>query len=194
VESIEGTAEGIVGQFAVISFYEFKDIFKDIGFEEEELKQFYYSIKKSLLLRYLGKRSWQDLIKLEEQYQWPVLQRITDPNISIYRGADKELLDKFIKSISEEKSIRGQSTSIGKIPYWPRLRSLIEERIDLFTHIFGFSKADIKHCKAVAERYSKTAEKRTEGRKKLWKIGIGAGAATLAGAAALWYISKKEKK
>ena len=178
----------------VISFNEFKDIFKDIGFEEKELKGFYYSIKKSLLLRYLGKRSWQDLIKLEEQYQWPVLQKITDPNISIYRGADKELLDKFMKSISEEKNIRSKKTSSGKIPYWTRLRSLIEERIDLFTHIFGFSKADINHCRAVAERYSKAVEKRTEGRKKLWKFGIGAGAATLAGAAALWYISKKEKK
>jgi hypothetical protein len=178
----------------MISFHEFKDIFKDIGFEEEELKRFYYSIKKSLLLRYLGKRSWQDLIKLEEQHQWPVLQRITDPNISIYRGADKELLDKFMKSIAEEKSIRGQRGSTGKVPYWNRLRALIEERIDLFTHIFGFSKADIKHCEAVSERYSKIVEKRDEGRKKLWKIGIGAGAATLAGAAALWYMSKKEKE
>jgi hypothetical protein len=35
--------------------------------------------------------------------------------------------------------------------------------------------------------------KRTKNRKKLWTIGIGAGAATLAGAAALWYMSKKKK-
>lgn len=178
----------------MISFDEFIRIFKGINFEEDKLRRFYYSIKKSLLLSYLGKRSWPDILKLEESCQWPVLQRIADSKLSIYRGADKELLDKFIRSISEEKSIRDQKISTGKIPYWTRLRSLIEERIELFTHIFGFSKTDIRRCKAVAERYSKIIEKRTESRKKLWKIGIGAGAATLAGAAALWYISKKEKK
>ena len=176
------------------SFDEFRTIFKGIGFEDEELKRFYYSIKKCLLLRYLGKRSWQDLIKVEEKCQWPILQRIADPKLSIYRGADKELRDKFIKSISEEKNIREQKISTAKVPYWTRLRSLIEDRIELFTHIFGFSKADIRHCEAVADRYSKIVEKRAEDRKKLWKIGIGAGAVTLAGAAALWYISKKEKK
>jgi len=178
----------------LISFGEFSDIFKGLGFKEEDLKRFYHSIKKSLLLRYVGKRSWPDLLKLEEHCQWPILQKIADPKLSIYRGADKELLDKFIKSISEEKSIRGERISKGKIAYWTRLRSLIEERIDLFTHIFGFSEADIRRCEAVAERYSQIMEKRIKNQKKLWKIGIGAGAATLAGAAAFWYISKKEKK
>lgn len=178
----------------MISFDKFNDIFKGIGFEEEELKRFYYSIKKSLLLKCVGKRSWQDILKLEENCQWPVLQKIADPKLSIYQGADEELLVKFIKSISEEKSLRDRRVSTGKIPYWTRLRSLIEERIELFTHIFGFSKNDIRHCEAVAERYSKIVDKRTGNRKKLWKIGISAGAVTLAGAAALWYISKKEKK
>jgi len=175
------------------SFDEFSTIFKGVGFEETQLKRFYYSIKKSLLLRYLGKRSWQDLIKVEEKCQWPILQKIADPRLSIYRGADKELRDKFIRSISEEKDIRAQKISTAKIPYWTRLRSLIEGRIELFTQIFGFSNADIRHCEAVAARYSKIVEKRAEDRKKLWKIGMGAGAVTLAGAAALWYMSKKEK-
>jgi len=177
----------------VISFEEFRNIFRGTDFNEDELGKFYSSIKKAVILRYLGKRSWPDLIKLEEKCQWPVLQRIADPKLSIYWGADEELLERFVKSISEEKNIRKQKISKGKIPYWTQLRSLIEERIQLFTHIFGFSRADIRHCEETAERYSNILDKRIRNRKKLWKIGIGAGAATLAGAAALWYMSKKEK-
>ncbi len=178
----------------MISFDEFAAVFEETGFEENELKQFFFSIRKSLLLRCLGKRSWPDLLRLEERCQWPVLQRIADPKLSIYKGANKDLLDRFIRNISEDKSIRERKISTGKIPYWIRLRSLIEERLDLFTQIFGFSKADMARCTAVADRYSKIVETKAETRKKLWKIGIGASAATLAGAAAIWYISKKEKK
>ena len=178
----------------MISFEEFRDIFKDTEFKEVELRDFYYSIKKSLLLRCVGKRSWPDLLRLEEKCQWPILQRIADAELSIYRNADRELLDRFIGSIAEEKRIRGKRASGGKIPYWSLLRSLIEERIELFTQIFGFSRADVIHCEAIAERFSRIVEKKTEDRKKLWKIGIGAGAVTLAGAAALWYISKNEKE
>ncbi len=176
----------------MINFDEFKDIFKGMGFAEEELKKFYYSIKKSLILKYVGKKSWPDLIKLEERCQWPILQRIADPNLSIYRGADKKLMEKFIKNVSGEKSVREKKIS-GKIPYWVQLRALIDERIDLFTQIFGFSVRELKYCETVAERYSQIIERRVKNRKKIWKIGIGAGAVTLAGAA-LWYISKKEKK
>jgi precorrin-6B methylase 2 len=46
----------------------------------------------------------------------------------------------------------------------------------------------------VAERYSRIRERRIRNRKKMWKIGIGTGAATIAGAAAIWYVSKKDKK
>jgi hypothetical protein len=177
----------------VISFSEFKKIFSGTGFHEGELRKFYCSIKKSVILARLGKRVWPDLIKLEAQQQWPILQKIADPKLSIYQGADKELLDRFIKTIFEEKGVREQKAPSGKISHWTRLQSIIKERIELFTHIFGFSAEDAKYCARVAARYLQIIEKRTRNRKKMWKISIGAGAATLAGAAALWYIAKKKK-
>ncbi len=119
---------------------------------------------------------------------------IGDPKHSIYEGADKVLLDMFIKTISEEKNIRERRSSLDKVRYWTLLQSVINERIDLFTHIFGLSQEDVRHCEKVAERYSQIMERRIKNRKKRWKIGIGTGAATLAGAAALWYISQKNKK
>jgi len=177
----------------MITYREFLSIFKDTDFGVAELRSFYYSIKKSVILRHMGKRAWPELFKLEEECQWPVVRRIDDPKLPIYRGADKILLEKFLKSISEEKSIRGQRTYVDKVRYWSMLQSVIDSRIELFTQIFGFGKKDIIHCEMAAERYSRIKEKRTT-KKRLWQIGIGTGAATLAGAAALWYISKKDKE
>ena len=177
----------------MISFEEFKVIFRETGFNERELQRFFCSIKKSVILGHVGKRVWPELIKLEAQYQWPILQKIADPKLSIYRGADRELLDRFIKTIDEEKVVRGQRAPLGKISHWTQFRSILRERTELFTHIFGFSEEDARYCEKVAARYLHILEKRTKNRKKMWTIGIGAGAATLAGAAALWYMSKKKK-
>jgi hypothetical protein len=179
----------------VISFREFSAVFSGSGFSEGQLNSFYHSVKKSVILHNLGKRSWPELFRTEERCQWPVLQKIDDPDLPIYRGADRELLGKFIKTIKKEKEIRGRKSSTEKVRYWTGLQALIEERIAIFTHIFGFSPKDVKYCEMVAERYGKILDRKAESRKKMWQIGVGAGtAATLAGAAAYWYLSKKEKK
>ncbi len=178
----------------MITFKEFSSIFKGTDFTAEELSKFYYSVKKSVILRFVGRRAWPEIFRLEEKCQWPVLRKIGDPKHSIYEGADKGLLDMFIKTIYEEKNIRERRSSLDKVRYWTLLQSVINERINLFTHIFGLSQEDVWHCERVAERYSQIMERRIKNRKKLWKIGIGTGAATLAGAAALWYISQKDKK
>lgn len=179
----------------MIRYKELSVIFKDTGFTEGELKKFYYSVKKSVILRHLGKRSWPELFKIEEECQWPFLGRIDDPKLPIYRGADKTLLQRFMKSISTEKDMRRYRSSMPKVRYWSLLQEVIAERIDLLVSIFGFSEEDVRHCELVAERYGKIVERKTREKKKLWQIGIGAGAAaTLAGAAAIWYISKKDKK
>ncbi len=179
----------------MISFKEFSGIFKGSGFSERELRSFYHSVKKSVILHNLGKRSWPELFRLEERCQWPVIRRIDDPDLPIYRGADKELLSRFIRTVTEEKRIRERKISFDKVQYWTTLQSLIEERLDLFRQIFGFSPEDVEYCETVAERYGKILEKKATNRKKMWQIGIGTGAAAgLAGAAAYWYIRKKEKK
>jgi hypothetical protein len=179
----------------VISFKEFSAVFKGAGFTEGQLKSFYHSVKKSLILSHLGKRSWPELFKLEERCQWPVLRRIDNPELPVYRGADGELLARFIATIKEEKEIRERKSSTDKVRYWTRLQSLIEERLDLFKQIFGLSSKDVEYCETVAERYGAILSRKATSKKKMWQIGVGAGtAATLAGAAAYWYLSKKEKK
>jgi hypothetical protein len=178
----------------VISFGDFLTIFSGTDFSVDELKRFYYSVKKAVILRSLGKRSWPDLFKLEEKCQWPVLHRINDPSLPIYRDADRDLLDKFLRTIREEEYLRSRKSSSDKVRYWSLLQSLIGDRIDLLVHIFGFSQDDLRRCELVTERYEKILEEKKRDRKKMMQIGIGAGAATLAGAAAIWYFSKKEKE
>jgi hypothetical protein len=178
----------------MISFKELSDIFRGMGFNEAALKKFYFSVRKSAILRHLGKRSWPELFNLEESCQWPILQKIDDPKLPIYTGADSTLLDRFIASIIEEKDLRAHKSAFHKVRYWSLLQSLIDERAELLVHIFGFSEKDMERCELIAERYAKILEKKAREKKKMWQIGIGAGAATLAGAAAIWYISKKDKK
>ncbi|HET6515503.1 MAG TPA: hypothetical protein VFG09_10120 [Thermodesulfovibrionales bacterium] len=178
----------------MIGMNDFLNIFKKTAFREKELRKFYSSIKKSVILLHLGKRAWPELFKLEETCQWPVLKEIADPDLSIYRGADKALLDRFIKTIIEEKGIRDHKGATDKVRYWSALQYQIEERINLFTQIFAFTGDDVGHCETVAERYSQVRKRRMQKRRKMWQIGFGAGAATVAGAAAIWYISKKDKK
>ena len=178
----------------MIHLKEFLKTFKGTDFKEEELKVFYRSIKKSIILQHFGKRSLPELFKLEDKCQWPILQKIDDPGLPIYKDADRTLLNRFIKSIKQEQALREGKDKTDKYKYWSGLRSIIEERFELFKDIFDFCEKDIKRCETVAERYRKMRERRIENRKKLWKFGIGAGATALAGAAAIWYLSKKEKK
>jgi hypothetical protein len=175
----------------MVTLKSFLSIFKGTDFTPEELSDFYDSVRKSVILRLAGRRFWPEIFKLEEQFQWPVVRRIGDPSLPIYKGADEALLERFIRTIAEEKKLRGRKASLDKVRYWTILQSLIDERIELFTTIFGFSEKDTKYCRVVAARYSQMVETRIK-RKKMWTIGIGTGAATLAGAAA-WYIYKKEK-
>jgi hypothetical protein len=178
----------------MINLKEFLKTFKGMDFKEEELKIFYRSIKKLIILQYFGKRALPELFKLEDKCQWPVLQRIDNPELPIYQEADRSLLGRFIKNIKEEKALREEKDKIDKYKYWNRLKTILEERIELFKDIFDFCEKDIGRCETVAARYRKMRERKIENRKKLWKFGIGAGATALAGAAAIWYLSKKEKK
>jgi hypothetical protein len=171
----------------------FLSIFKGTEFTAEELRNFYDSVKKTVILKMSGRRCWPEIYKIEEQSQWPVVRRIGNSNLPIYKGADEALLERFIRTINEEEKLRKRKSSLDKVRYWTLLQSLIDERIELFANIFGFTEKDFRYCEMVAARYSKMVETRITNRKKIWTIGLGTGAATLAGAAA-WYIYKKDKK
>ncbi len=177
----------------MLTFKGLLSIFKGTEFAPEELREFYDSVKKLVILKIAGRRFRPEIFRIEEQAQWPVVRRIGDPGLPIYKGADEALLERFITTIDEEKKLRKRKSSLDKVRYWTVLQSLIDERIELFTTIFGFTEKDFRYCEKVAERYSKMVEVRMRNRKKMWTIGLGTGAATLAGAAA-WYIYKKDKK
>jgi len=176
----------------MISLKEFLKVFRDAGFERPVLENFYRSVRKSTILLHLGKRSLSEIFQQEENHQWPVLQRIADPGLPLYRGADRALLDAFIKTIQDEKTLREQKKHKERVKYWNSLLEIIEKRAELFRSIFNFCKKDDRHCEAVAERYKRIGDRRARKTRTAWGIGIGAG--TAAGAAALWYITKKEKK
>ncbi len=176
----------------MISLKEFLKIFRDTGFERPVLENFYRSVRKSTILLHLGKRSLSEIFQQEENHQWPILQRIDNPDLPLYRGAEKDLLDAFIKTIENEKTLRKQKKHMERVKYWNSLLEIIEKRAELFRSIFNFCKKDDRHCEAVAERYKRIGDRRARKRRTAWGLGIGAG--TAAGAAALWYITKKERQ
>jgi hypothetical protein len=175
----------------MISLKEFLKIFRDTDFERPALENFYRSIRKSTILLRLGKRSLSEIFQQEENHQWPILQRIGNPDLPLYRGADKVLLKAFIKTIEKEKNLRERKGQTERVKYWSSLQEVIEERAELFRSIFNFCKKDDRHCEAVAERYKRITDRKAKKMRTAWGIGIGAGAA--AGAAAIWYITKKER-
>ncbi len=179
----------------MLSYSEFLRIFQSIGLSEDEIRQFYRSVKKSIILRHLGKQAWTEIFRMEEEFQWPVLQRIDNPNLPIYQGADRTLLDAFIQNIRKEKKIRMQKGGKGKETGWIAFQTILGERIELLKDVFGLSQKDREFCTRISERYRKAIEKRIREKKKAaWMVAAGAGAATVASAATLWYLSKKEKK
>ncbi len=171
------------------SLKEFIRTFRDSGFDRRALTRFYHSVRKSVILRLMGKGSLPDLFSLEEKCLWPVLREIDDPGLPVYKGADRELLKAFIGTIGREKELRAQKAGMERLRYWTALRRVIEERTELFSVIFGFSGRDMRYCESVAERYAAMKDRRR--RRRMWQIGIGAGAATLAGT--VWYLSRKKK-
>jgi hypothetical protein len=175
----------------MIRLREFSDSFRGTDFTERELKKFYYSVRKSVILRLSGRRSWPALLRLEESCQWPVLQRISDPQLPIYQGADGVLLDRFIRTISEERIMRGQRFSINTVSCWSRLQFIIEERIDLFMQIFDFCRKDITHCEKVAERHMRIKGRRIKNRGRLSRPNTAAGVETLGRTTPVWHLQKR---
>jgi hypothetical protein len=173
---------------------EFLKFFEDTGIDAKELKIFYRSVRKSVILRFFDKRALWELYKLEDKCQWPLLQRIADPALPIYENAHKDLLYAFMRSITAEKDLRAEKDTMDRDKYWLALFSLIEERIEIFKAIFGFCKKDAKRCEIVAERYRRSRQRKIEDCKKLWKFGIGSGAAALAGSTMLWHFPRRSKR
>lgn len=163
---------------------EFLEIFKDTGFSREALIRFYRSIKKLVILSYVGRSALPVLLKLDKEAQWPVLKDLDDPTLGIYKGADPELLAAFIKTIKRQKEERSWLT------FW----SLAQERAELYEKIFDFSPQEIAMCRRVGRRFEKILIKRR--RKQRLIIGVGSGivaAGAVGTGAFIWWKSKEKK-
>lgn len=185
---------GSVRAGKMTNFSDFLKYFENTVFNEEELKIFYRSVRKSVILSFFDKRALRELFELEDKCQWPLLRQIADPSLPIYQNADKDLLDVFIRSIEDERALRASKNRMDNDKYWRALFRIIERRIGIFKAIFDFCDKDVRRCETVAERYKRARQRTVEDRKKLWKFGIGAGATALAGMAALSFFSRRDKK
>ncbi len=168
----------------MISLEKLLEIFQETDFPQKALVRFYRSsIQQVCLASFLKGQAKQKILKLEEKYQWPVLKHLNDPNLEIYRDADRELRDMFIELTNEEARVRTRS--------WKELRSVIEQRAKLYKYIFDFNKKDMEYCRKLAERYEKQLLKRKKNR--LLKT-LATGVAGAAGAGIYFYAKIKHRK
>lgn len=159
----------------MISVEEFLKTFRqaeDVRLPEEVLKKFHGSIKKSIILADAGHFALDKLLKLEEEWQWPVLRLIGNPNLSVYKGADSVVLNEFINSIQDELKIRKQYG--GKLKFegedcWIILRLQVYRRIELFQYIFDLQEKEIERCKRAGERFERILKKKREESRTLLK-------------------------
>jgi hypothetical protein len=166
----------------------FLQMFEDAGFDEDDLKIFYRSVRKSVILSFFEKRALRELFELEDKCQWPVLQRIADPALPLYRNVDKTLLDSFIGGIRAEGTLRAEKGGMEDGAYWKALRQILEGRTGMYQAIFDYCHKDVRRCEVVAGRYKRARQRRIEDSKKLWKYGIGAGAT------ALGYLARRDAR
>lgn len=155
------------------------------------LVNFYLSIRKCWILERLGSVTYPKIRDLENKYQWPVLEKMADPNLEIYKVYPTEMLDRgllkiFINGIKDEASIRARKKKLSADDFFRYQKILIYDRLGYFKSIFGCTKEDLEYFESVAGRYRKIALKKSE-KGKTWKtvakifvaIGVGAGAAVL---------------
>ena len=166
----------------MISQEEFLKIFqKEKGFSQDELIRFYRSIERTVILSYAGKYGLSLLLKLCLKDQWPVLKRIDESSLGIYKGADVELLDAFIQTIRRQKE---KNT-------WITLERSVYERAGLYELIFDFSPAEVERCIKLGKKFEKLAIQKAK-RCKIVFGALGAGAA-VAGAVGAGVLLWKKK-
>lgn len=176
----------------MINQEEFLKIFKSTNFSEEKLVNFYNSIKKSVILFHVGRIARPQLLKLEKECQWPILCRIDDKKLDIYKGADPVLLTMFINSIRDEKEILFNKQKISRNDAWRIFNIVIEARVNIYKNIFGFTKKEVDWCKKVAERYKKALTRKKKS--LLLKSGIGIAAMGAIGAGIYFFVKNKDNK
>lgn len=178
----------------MISLEEFLEIFgksKDVNIAEEQLTKFYKSIKRSLILLCAGSRAKPLLEKLEKESQWPVLEKIDNVKMDIYKGADLVSLRTFVNSIRDEKEIRSSNKKLTRQNDWIILRIKIAARIELYKNIFDLNEREIACCERAGKRLEKILIKKRRERLLKWSV-TGVAIAGVIGTT--YYLATKKEK
>jgi hypothetical protein len=169
----------MIGQEEFLKIFE-----KSPEFSRAELIRFYRSVRKSIMLSYAGRKGIPMLTDIDQKYQWPVLRRMDDPKLSIFEGADAELLSVFLQTIQKQK----------KKNSWPAVREMAQKRARLYPSIFGLTREELDICVKIGI----ALEKKLIKKHNAWKMAIGFGTAGIvvvgAAAGAGLYLKKKNKK
>ncbi|MCX6765434.1 MAG: hypothetical protein NT136_00460 [Candidatus Moranbacteria bacterium] len=152
----------------MISEEEHLEMFKKTYLPRKTLVRFSVSSRQIVALSTMEdwNKAYDKILKIEEQLQWPVLQRLKDPQSEIYEDVDKRRLKPFIRSIKEEEEIR----TAGYPKMKDKMKVLIRDRVKIYKEIFDFSDEDLKYCARMAKRYEKRVARKRK--KRIWKIGI----------------------
>ena len=169
----------------MIELVEFLGIFSEnTDFSVKELIRFYRSVKKIVALSYAGKKGLPLLIRVDQKDQWPVLKRMDNPSLSIYKEADdQELLQAFIQTIKDQK----------KKNSWITLQESIRKRASLYVKILCLTPEEVEKCKLLGQKMEKKLIRR-DSRRRL-AIGVGTGI-TAAGAigTGIYFLKKAKGK
>lgn len=168
----------------MISLKEFLEIFKGTSFSQDALISFYRAAKKSVILSYAGRQGFLLLLKLDKERLWPILKEIDNPALSIYEGADPELLLAFVQTIKEQKEKNS----------WLGLREAVLKRARLYEDIFGFSLQEVEFYQEIGRRFEEKLIKNNKRKRLLVGGGMAMAMAGAMGTGTYFFWRKRRRR
>lgn len=110
---------------------------------------------------------WEKIRKLEEKYQFTVLDKLDDPTLRFYDDVEEGSRRDFIDLILDEKKLRLKAKFMPEAEYDKEIELIIKKRMKYFIMMFEITKQDIEEFRG--------------GKWKWWLALAGIGAATAVG-------------
>lgn len=149
----------------MISEKKLNKMLSDIDLSKKLQADLYNSVIESITYTLAGNALYYLLIKVEKECQWPVLQKLGNPNLNIYQELIKgynnsksiqNLIKEFIHGIKLEKEIRKDKKAeltVDKIKHHSHvvLRAVIRSRVRIFETMFNMTNKDMIICNERAD-------------------------------------------
>lgn len=166
---------------------EFFKLLEKSGIAQAEQNRLFHSMRKSIVLFYLGRRQYERDRFQEDNFQREIFEKILKSEAKEFKKLIFRLkLDEIDLKLDAAKK---------KLPAHILARFTLEQKIVRFEEFLKLDQWDKKHFQKIASRYNRMRnhfEKKTNG--KSWKIGLGVGAAVLLGAGAVALYKKVTEK